>query len=727
MAQPSHAVASPTRPSRWAALRPRAGGLASPLRVRTSMYLAFLALVLAVVLQGTLTLWLEPRWSTAVLVVMLGVLALVVVEPTARAVALQAEHEARQGADARRLALVAQRTAALVLITDDDDRIEWANAAFTHTTGWRLDEVKGLRPDELLHNPAADPQHGAQLRSAVHRGTGLRQQGLHRARDGSKLRLDVDLRALHDRGGALTGFVRVASDMTSRRLPPDAPDAPDAFTGDGGPMPRIVGSADFGSELSINAGVDASLDAGPKASPEAATQSRIDALTQLPNRAAVLARLQRAIAHAGRHPGFGFAVFFMDFDRFKQVNENLGHAAGDELLRQIALRLQHVLRPGDVLARLKPDALAGGDVAARIGGDQFVIVLEGVNSLDRVTAVADRVLKDLSEPYLIGCAPLHSSASIGVVLHRGVAIDSQAVEAPVAEDVVRNAAIAMYEAKRAGRARWVLFDNSMQERAARALAIENDLRRALQSDELFVVYQPVLDLHSRALAGVEALVRWRHPERGLVGPVDFIGVAEDSGLIDEVGALVMHKACQDFVHWRAALGVHAPPQLAVNVSRAQLKRPGVVDELAAMLQASGMQPEWLQLEVTEGPAEQDEAVQATLRRIRALGVKLALDDFGTGYSSLSYLHQLPVDTVKVDRSFVQHAQTVEHHRVLIEATIRVARTLGMATVAEGIETEDQAALMLSLQCDRGQGYLLGRPMDAAALEAWVRAELMHNA
>ena len=447
-----------------------------------------------------------------------------------------------------------------------------------------------------------------------------------------------------------------------------------------------------------------------------------------------MVRLQRAIAHASRHPGYGFAVLFMDFDRFKQVNDTLGHAAGDELLRQIALRLQQALRPGDALARLEPDGVPGSDVAARIGGDEFVLVLEGVNSLDRVTAVADRVLKDVGEPYLVVGAPLHSSASIGVVLvddaSLGAAAEDQILEGaalvPFAEDVLRNAEIAMYEAKRAGRARWVLFDNSMQERASRALAIENDLRRALQADELFVVYQPVLDLQSRALAGVEALVRWRHPERGLVGPADFIGVAEDCGLIDEVGALVLHKACLQFVQWRTTLGPLAPPQLAVNLSRAQLKRAGVVDALAAMLQANAMQPEWLQLEVTESLAAQDEAVQATLRKIKALGVKLALDDFGTGYSSLSCLHQLPVDTVKVDRSFVQHAQTVEYHRVLIEATIRVARTLGMATVAEGIETEGQAALMLSLQCDRGQGYLFGRPMEAAALEDWVRAETLQQ-
>jgi EAL domain-containing protein (putative c-di-GMP-specific phosphodiesterase class I) len=309
------------------------------------------------------------------------------------------------------------------------------------------------------------------------------------------------------------------------------------------------------------------------------------------------------------------------------------------------------------------------------------------------------------------------------VLHTGAAAHvAEAAEPPTAEHLLRNADTAMYEAKRAGRGRWVLFNDSMHERVVRALAVETDLRRALRDDELFVVYQPVVDLATRRIVGVEALVRWRHPERGLVLPADFIGVAEESGLIDGVGSVVLQKACSQFVRWRAALGSQAPAQLAVNLSRAQLKRTGMVDELSELLQHCGMQAEWLQLEVTESLAAQDETVQLALRGLKNLGVKLALDDFGTGYSSLACLHQLPVDMVKIDRSFVAHAQSVEYHRVLIEATIRVARTLGMATVAEGIETEGQADLMQELQCDHGQGYLFSHPLEALALEDWLRAE-----
>jgi EAL domain-containing protein (putative c-di-GMP-specific phosphodiesterase class I) len=272
-----------------------------------------------------------------------------------------------------------------------------------------------------------------------------------------------------------------------------------------------------------------------------------------------------------------------------------------------------------------------------------------------------------------------------------------------------------------------MFDDSMQERVVRALALEADLRRALKDDELFVVYQPVVDLIHGTLVGVEALVRWRHPTRGMVSPVDFVSAAEECGLIDALGSVVLNKACRQFEVWQRTLGVLAPRQLSVNLSRAQLERVGIVDDVSAVLQRCSIAPESLQLEITESLAAQDERVQSTLRELKKLGVRLALDDFGTGYSSLACLHQMPVDTVKIDRSFVKHAETVEYHRVLIEATIRVARTLGMITVAEGIETEGQATLMRELDCDRGQGYLYSKPLEAAELERWARSQALEAA
>ena len=435
--------------------------------------------------------------------------------------------------------------------------------------------------------------------------------------------------------------------------------------------------------------------------------ARTDGLTQLPNRAAVFDRVQQVLQRAASQPGFGYAVLFMDFDRFKQVNDTLGHAVGDELLRQIAQRLRNALRVGDLISH----APRYEHTAGRIGGDEFVVVLEHVRGRDDACAVARRLLEALAEPYRIGPHVVHSTASIGIVTSEQAAND--------ANTVMRDADTAMYEAKRNGRGRFVVFDPSMHERVARSLGTENDLRLALERDELFVVYQPVVDLGAAGGSAVEALVRWRHPTRGLVSPADFIPVAEESGLIVEVGRQVLAAACRQFMAWRQQLGDKAPGSVAVNLSPVQLRHPTLLDDVQACLRATGIQPRQLQLEVTESLAAQDELARTRLRELKALGLGLSLDDFGTGYSSLACLHQLPVDTVKIDRSFVSHAEHSEYHRALIEATIRVAQTLGMSTVAEGIETEGQAALMAELQCGRGQGYLFSKPLEPGEATRWL--------
>ncbi|WP_395701626.1 EAL domain-containing protein [Aquabacterium sp.] len=435
--------------------------------------------------------------------------------------------------------------------------------------------------------------------------------------------------------------------------------------------------------------------------------ARTDGLTQLPNRAAVFDRVQQALQRAGEQPGFGYAVLFMDFDRFKQVNDTLGHAVGDELLRQIAQRLRHALRAGDTIGR----NASHEHTAGRIGGDEFVVVLESVASRDDACAVAARLLDALAEPYQIGPHVVHSTASIGIVTSEQAAND--------AHTVMRDADTAMYEAKRGGRGRYVVFHPSMHERVAHSLGLENDLRLALQRDELFVVYQPVIEFADPLTCGVEALARWQHPQRGLVSPAEFVPVAEESGLIVELGRFVLETACRQFVAWRQQLGAQAPALMAVNLSTVQLRQPGFVAEVQACLRRTGMPAHQLQLEVTESIAAQDELARERLRELKALHIGLALDDFGTGYSSLACLHQLPVDTVKIDRSFVSHAETSEYHRALIEATIRVAQALGMATVAEGIESTGQARLLQQLHCARGQGFLYSRPLAPADLAAWL--------
>ena len=437
--------------------------------------------------------------------------------------------------------------------------------------------------------------------------------------------------------------------------------------------------------------------------------ARTDTLTQMPNRAVVMERVRDAIIRAQAEPGYNFAVLFMDFDRFKQVNDTLGHSVGDELLRQIAQRLQQSLRPGDAYTQSSDFS----QMAARIGGDEFVVVLDDIRGDLDAEIVAARLLDVLAQPYVIGPHTVNSSVSIGIVTSTHAADDVEAV--------LRDADIAMYEAKRAGRGRYVLFEPSMHKRVRDDVTLEADLRRALPQDELFVVYQPLVDLASGALAGMEALLRWQHPLRGMVSPVEFIPVAEACGLIEPIGHFVLQTACAEFAHLQALLGQEAPRSVSVNLSRAQLRDPALVSNVRDVLRASGMEAAQLQLEVTESLAAQDGVVQARLQELRSLGVTLALDDFGTGYSSLSCLHELPVDTVKIDRTFVSVAQTSDYHRVLIEATILVAETLGMSTVAEGIETTGQADMMRALRCNKGQGFLFSKPLGLAALVQWITA------
>ena len=329
--------------------------------------------------------------------------------------------------------------------------------------------------------------------------------------------------------------------------------------------------------------------------------------------------------------------------------------------------------------------------------------------------MAERLLQVLARPYDVLGHRVFSSASIGV--------RTSALAFDDADSLLRDADTAMYEAKQGGRGRWVMFEPSMRKQVSERASIEADLHLALERDELFVVYQPVLtlgDLQSRqGCAGVEAMVRWRHPSRGVVSPAQFVPVAEDCGLIGAIGLLVLQTACRQFMQWHQALGRQAPALLAVNLSVAQLRQGDLIGQVQQILSDNRMPPAALQLEVTESLAAQDPLVQARLRELKGLGLKLALDDFGTGYSSLACLHLLPVDTVKIDRSFVVEAEHSDYHRALIDATVRVARTLHMTTVAEGIETTEQAALITTLGCDRGQGYLFCKPLEPAALLSWL--------
>jgi diguanylate cyclase (GGDEF)-like protein len=444
--------------------------------------------------------------------------------------------------------------------------------------------------------------------------------------------------------------------------------------------------------------------------------SRIDSLTALPNRTVVLERIELALKRARGDPGCCFIVLFVNGDRFNRVNVTLGPAAGDELLRLMGARINGAVRRRDALDLQGESA----HTAARLGVDEFVVVLEATQAGDAdaandVTevahAVARRLVDALGKPYMIGTVPVHSTASVGVVLGDGSAADAEAV--------LQDASLAMREAKRGGGARHCLFEPQIKERARGRAHVESELRLALQEGQLFVVYQPIMRMEDGSVSGVEALVRWQHPRRGLVPPIEFIGVAEESGLIAPLGIFVLNAACRQFAAWRDQLGERAPQVLSVNLSRAQLNEPTLVAEVLQALQSSGLAAACLQLEITESLAAENPLIQSRLHELKRLGVMLALDDFGTGYSSLASLHQWPVDVIKIDRSFVSQVASSAHHRVLVEATVRVARSLGMGTVAEGVETSEQAQVLEALQCDKGQGYLYSRPLDGTAATHWL--------
>jgi len=449
--------------------------------------------------------------------------------------------------------------------------------------------------------------------------------------------------------------------------------------------------------------------------------ARTDTLTRLPNRAAAVEQLQGLLNRDANEERF--ALLFLNCDRFRRINDTLGQGAGDRLLVAVGdsllASLADRMRAGGLPANGRIDPAAGGaGLVARVGGDEFVVLLDGLRHRDEAERLALRLLDTLARPQTIDGIEVACRASIGVFWDTGMGGD--------ADEAMRDAGIAMIEAKRAGGARHVLFEAAMRERAARRADIEAQLRTALAEEQLFVVYQPVVGLRADGSidhsAGVEALVRWQHPTRGLVPPFDFIGIAEECGLIDQIGDFVLERACVDFMRWREQLGDRAPRLMAVNLSRAQLAQPDWAPKVAGILAATGMPASSLQLEVTESLAAQDEQTQVRLHELKALGIKLALDDFGTGYSSLSSLHLLPVDTVKIDRSFVCKADTSHHHRVLIEATVKVAQSLGMNTVAEGIETAAQLDAVRAQACAKGQGYLFSRPLVSGALVAWIGAQ-----
>ncbi|UZP66601.1 EAL domain-containing protein [Desulfovibrio mangrovi] len=423
-----------------------------------------------------------------------------------------------------------------------------------------------------------------------------------------------------------------------------------------------------------------------------------DPLTDLPNRTLCMDRLGRTLERVKRKGGSDFVLAFVDLDRFKVINDSLGHGIGDQILRETALRLMREVRAMDTVSR--------------IGGDEFVILLEEVDSLDEAQGVIRRIMDAVEEPITIGPRIVRVTASFGVIMG-GSGYGT-------ADEVLRNAHIAMHHAREEGWGNMVVFNDNMLERAMNLMHIEMDLYRALDMEEFFLVYQPIVNLGCRSITGFEALVRWNHPERGTVSPAEFIPVSEGTGQILNIGKWVLYEACRAMARWREEFPEFEDMLVSVNLSARQLSQPGMVDQVADVLRATGLPPRCLKLEVTETMLMGNpEFANMALRRLKEIGVKLCIDDFGTGYSSLTYLQAFPIDTLKVDRSFVAKMSRDPGNFKIVQAVVALAHSLGLEVVAEGVEEEEQRIMLSELRCEGGQGYLFSRPVRAEEVPTLV--------
>jgi diguanylate cyclase (GGDEF)-like protein/PAS domain S-box-containing protein len=420
--------------------------------------------------------------------------------------------------------------------------------------------------------------------------------------------------------------------------------------------------------------------------------ARYDGLTGLPNRNMFIDELERTLARARRH-GERFALFFIDLDRFKNINDSLGHGAGDQLLKVMATRLRELLRESDLVARL--------------GGDEFVVLLDGAVEAAALGQVARKALAAIGEPVAIDARSYQVTGSIGISLYPDDGDD--------AATLLKNADAAMYLAKDRGKNNYQFYTAQLAAQSAQQFALEADLRAGLPRDELQLHYQPKVRLGDGRLVGMEALLRWMHPQRGLLAPGAFVTLAEDSGLILPIGQWVLRAACRQVRAWR---DVGLPvPRIAINLSARQFADDTLVDEVRDALAAQGLEPAALEVEITESVLMADpQAANRTLQGLHALGVHIAIDDFGTGYSSLAYLKRFPAQTVKIDRSFVKGLPLDHDDAAITQAVIAMAHSLGLDVVAEGVETQAQLDFLRQLGCDQAQGYLIGRPMPADQLQ-----------
>jgi PAS domain S-box-containing protein len=449
-----------------------------------------------------------------------------------------------------------------------------------------------------------------------------------------------------------------------------------------------------------------------------------DVLTNLPNRALFLDRLRRAFYNARRHPDYLFAVLFIDLDNFKIVNDSLGHTCGDQLIVAVAERILGALRQEEGVSRneirIGPERPPGDDTLARFGGDEFTVLLVDVRHPRNALRVGARIHESLAAPFLLSGQEVFASASIGI------ATSDTPVNVP--DDLLRAADTAMYRAKTSGKGRCEVFNTEMHSLAVNRLRLESDMRRALERGEFRLNFQPIVSLADSRIVGFEALIRWERPQVGLVSPDEFINTAEETGLIVPIGQWVLNQACEKAHCWNCDPSRAAPLTMCVNISARQFAQPDLVFQIGEALQQSGLNPAHLKLEITESVAMSDaERTETILWQLKSLGIGLSIDDFGTGYSSLSYLRRFPVNTLKIDRSFISGIGNENESGEIVRTIVTLAHNLALDVVAEGVETADQAALLKQIGSEFAQGYFFHRPIDEQAIEDLIEFQRIPTA
>jgi PAS domain S-box-containing protein len=560
--------------------------------------------------------------------------------------------------------LISENAADMIALVDCDGRRLYNSPAYQKVLGYSPEELKATSSIEQIH-----PDDRARVLKAAERaslsGRGERMEYRVRHKDGTWRTLESTASPIRNAKGQTEKLVIVNRDITERKRAEE----------------MLVHNAFH------------------------------DGLTNLPNRALFRDRLQHALTLSKKRSNYKFAVLLIDVDDFRIINDSLGHTAGDELLIQIGQRLKDSVRQVDTVSRPRASEVLGrptnDDTLARLGGDEFTILLDDIRDPIEAVRVAERVQAELATPFVVNHQEIVISASIGIA--------SSTSPHTQAEDLLRDADIAMYRAKRAGKARCEVSDTAMHANAVKRLRLETDLRKALDQGEFRVYYQPIVSLQTGKITGFEALTRWQRPE-GILPPIEFIAVAEEIGLIIPMNRQLLREACQHLRSWQSEFPSSPPLTMSVNITSREFAQPDLATEIRKLLEQTGVDPGCLQLEITETIAMGDaEKSGHVLAQLKATGIGLSIDDFGTGYSSLSRLRRIPVDTLKIDRAFISHMDSDPESREIVRIIIMLAHNLGLKVVAEGAETEEHINLLKQLNCEMAQGYFFSRPADDQAM------------